>query len=187
MDGPPFYHHPQFSHPLPPPPPFFPGNQLMTSSSSPQILISPPPTLRPANMPSGPMPSGNISSGNVSATTYTEDNNNTQAYFYPTFPPTRQARRYRSIKKVVPIQNGKLILECPVPRQYLDQVPMRDAREFNTMRYTAVTCDPSEYVQKGYILRQTYLRRETEIVICITMYNVCIKNLVLQTITYLCF
>lgn len=199
MDNAQFYHHPHYSHPLPPPPPpFLLGHQPMASVSSPHVLISPPPTLRPANIPSTTYDmnedynnsahpfndnsnqsySNNQPYNSSSATAYSSNNNtafngnNTQAFFYPTFPPTRQARRYKSIKKVVPMHNGKLILECPVPRQYLDQVPIRDNREFNTMRYTAVTCDPSEYVQKNYTLRQVYLKRETEIVICITMYNV---------------
>lgn len=85
----------------------------------------------------------------------------------------QQPRRYRTIKRLVQIPQGRLVLDCPVPIQYLEKVPLRDAREFNMMRYTAVTCDPSEFVQKQYTLRQNIMKRETEIVICITMYNVC--------------
>lgn len=83
----------------------------------------------------------------------------------------QQPRRYRTIKRLVQIPQGRLVLDCPVPIQYLEKVPLRDAREFNIMRYTAVTCDPSEFVQKQYTLRQNIMKRETEIVICITMYN----------------
>lgn len=36
----------------------------------------------------------------------------------------------------------------------------------------AITCDPSEFQQKNYTLRQEIMNRETEIAICITMYNV---------------
>jgi chitin synthase len=41
------------------------------------------------------------------------------------------------------------------------------------MRYTAVTCDPDDFVDRGYKLRQNIGRtaRETELFICITMYN----------------
>ena len=41
------------------------------------------------------------------------------------------------------------------------------------MRYTAVTCDPDDFVSKGYKLRQNIgsTSRETELFICVTMYN----------------
>lgn len=94
-------------------------------------------------------------------------------YVSPPFVHQQQPRRYRTIKRLVQIPQGRLVLDCPVPIQYLEKVPLRDAREFNMMRYTAVTCDPSEFVQKKYTLRQDIMKRETEIVICITMYNVC--------------
>jgi predicted transcriptional regulator len=68
-------------------------------------------------------------------------------------------------------------LNCPVPIQYLERVPLRDPKEFNMMRYTAITCDANEFHQKNYTLRQEIMNRETEIAICITMYNVCeMKN-----------
>jgi chitin synthase len=41
------------------------------------------------------------------------------------------------------------------------------------MRYTAVTCDPDDFVDRGYKLRQNIGKtaRETELFICVTMYN----------------
>nr|P30600.2 RecName: Full=Chitin synthase 1; AltName: Full=Chitin-UDP acetyl-glucosaminyl transferase 1; AltName: Full=Class-II chitin synthase 1 [Exophiala dermatitidis]AAC36064.1 class II chitin synthase I [Exophiala dermatitidis] len=52
-------------------------------------------------------------------------------------------------------------------------LPRRDEREFTHMRYTAVTCDPDDFVVKGYKLRQNIgpTMRETELFICVTMYN----------------
>ncbi|EHK98711.1 putative Chitin synthase 2 [Glarea lozoyensis 74030] len=52
-------------------------------------------------------------------------------------------------------------------------LPRRDEIEFTHMRYTAVTCDPDDFVGKGYKLRQNIgaTARETELFICITMYN----------------
>ena len=91
---------------------------------------------------------------------------------YSTFPPFRQARRYKTVKQLVHIPQGKLILNCPVPIQYLERVPLRDSPEFSNMRYTAITCDPSEFQSQGYTLRQDFMKRDTEIAICITMYNV---------------
>lgn len=57
------------------------------------------------------------------------------------------------------------MLDCPVPTKYLDAVPKRDAKEFTHMRYTAATCDPSEFVSQGYTLRQALLGRQTELFI----------------------
>ncbi|KAG2236413.1 hypothetical protein INT48_008395, partial [Thamnidium elegans] len=85
--------------------------------------------------------------------------------------PPVQARRYRTVKRLVQVPQGKLVLDCPVPQQYLERVSIRDPKEFSTMRYTAVTCDASEFVHNKYTLRQEIMKRETEIVICITMYN----------------
>lgn len=87
--------------------------------------------------------------------------------------PPVQARRYKTVKRLVQVSQGKLVLDCPVPQQYLERVSIRDPKEFSTMRYTAVTCDCSEFVNNKYTLRQEIMKRETEIVICITMYNVC--------------
>ncbi|CAO3669386.1 unnamed protein product [Umbelopsis vinacea] len=49
-------------------------------------------------------------------------------------------------------------------------VPRKDGKEFTHMRYTAATCDPSEFA-KDYTLRQALLGRSTELFIAITMYN----------------
>lgn len=40
------------------------------------------------------------------------------------------------------------------------------------MRYTAATCDPKDFVNEGYTLRQQMLGRKTELFIVLTMYNV---------------
>ena len=69
--------------------------------------------------------------------------------------------------------NGELILECKIPTILYSFLPRRDDVEFTHMRYTAVTCDPNDFVDRGYKLRQNIgpNRRETELLICITMYN----------------
>jgi len=77
------------------------------------------------------------------------------------------------VKKQVNLINGELILECKIPTILHSFLPRRDEREFTHMRYTAVTCDPDDFVLKGYKLRQNIAPtvRETELFICVTMYN----------------
>lgn len=141
-----------------PPLPFYQNPNLMGANSSPHILISP--HAQHHTFPS----TANHSPYFFSSPPQQPPNNQ---------PPVQQPRRYRTIKRLVQIPQGRLVLDCPVPVQYLDKVPLREGREFEKMRYTAITCDPSEFVQKNYTLRQDIMKRETEIVICITMYNVC--------------
>ncbi|KAI1336052.1 chitin synthase [Xylariaceae sp. FL0016] len=76
-------------------------------------------------------------------------------------------------RKEVQLINGELILECKIPTILYSFLPRRDEVEFTHMRYTAVTCDPDDFVEKGYKLRQSIGRtaRETELFICVTMYN----------------
>ncbi|KAI9811291.1 MAG: Chitin synthase, class 2 [Phylliscum demangeonii] len=76
-------------------------------------------------------------------------------------------------KKEVRLINGELILECKIPTILYSFLPRRDEVEFTHMRYTAVTCDPDEFVSRGYKLRQNIgtTARETELFICVTMYN----------------
>ena len=85
----------------------------------------------------------------------------------------RGAREAQMEKKEVRLINGELILECKIPTILHSFLPRRDEREFTHMRYTAVTCDPDDFVSKGYRLRQGIgsTTRETELFICVTMYN----------------
>jgi chitin synthase len=85
----------------------------------------------------------------------------------------RGARQAQMSKKEVRLINGELILECKIPTILYSFLPRRDEVEFTHMRYTAVTCDPDDFVSKGYKLRQNIgtTARETELFICVTMYN----------------
>jgi chitin synthase len=84
--------------------------------------------------------------------------------------PQRQVRRYNTTRRVQLVR-GNLVLDCPCSTRLLAAVPRKDGKEFTHMRYTAATCDPSEFA-KDYTLRQALLGRSTELFICITMYNV---------------
>lgn len=85
----------------------------------------------------------------------------------------RGVRPPQMSKKEVPLINGELVLDCKIPTILYSFLPRRDEMEFTHMRYTAVTCDPDDFVDKGYKLRQSIGRttRETELFICVTMYN----------------
>ncbi|KAI3329394.1 glycosyltransferase family 2 protein [Xylariaceae sp. AK1471] len=97
--------------------------------------------------------------------------------YYGTAPEGKQERRGVrapvTSKKEVQLINGELILECKIPTILYSFLPRRDEVEFTHMRYTAVTCDPDDFVERGYKLRQNIGRttRETELFICVTMYN----------------
>lgn len=86
--------------------------------------------------------------------------------------PQRQPRRYRTIKRV-PLYNGHLVLDCTIPPRLMRLLPVREGREFSHMRYTAITCDPDNFVTDRYSLRQQLYQppRTTELCIVLTMYN----------------
>ena len=81
----------------------------------------------------------------------------------------------KTIKKAKLI-NGNYVIDAPAPRALLEKYGdehTSKASEMKFMRYTAATCGPSNYTKLNYNLRQALYepRRETEIMICITMYN----------------
>ncbi|KAF2152027.1 glycosyltransferase family 2 protein [Myriangium duriaei CBS 260.36] len=85
----------------------------------------------------------------------------------------RGAREAQMQSKEVKLINGELVLECKIPTILYSFLPRRDDVEFTHMRYTAVTCDPDDFVDRGFQLRQNmgHYSRETELLICVTMYN----------------
>ncbi|KAK4893619.1 Chitin synthase, class 2 [Elasticomyces elasticus] len=117
----------------------------------------------------------------VSSTTLTSDDDGydekADEELYGPAPSGKQVRRgareAQMATKEVRLINGELILECKIPTILYSFLPRRDDVEFTHMRYTAVTCDPDDFVDRGYKLRQNigFTSRETELLICITMYN----------------
>lgn len=101
---------------------------------------------------------------------YTDQYNNAR----PTSSPA-PIRRWKTVKEVQ-LFNGNLVLDCPIPPRLLNQVPHAtppDRDEFTHMRYSAATCDPSEFYEQRFTLRQRLFAkpRHTELFIVITMYN----------------
>ncbi|GAA6030305.1 hypothetical protein JCM8097_009038 [Rhodosporidiobolus ruineniae] len=86
--------------------------------------------------------------------------------------PQRQPRRYKTVKRVQ-LYHGNLVLDCQVPPKLLERCPRKDDREFTHMRYTAATCDPDNFLDERYSLRQILYEtpRRTELFIVLTMYN----------------
>lgn len=89
-------------------------------------------------------------------------------------PAQPQPRRAANTKNVQ-LYKGNLVLDCPVPEQFLgafDPETVKE-REFTHMRYSAATCDPDDFGNSRFTLRQKCYRqaRETEIFIAITIYN----------------
>lgn len=86
--------------------------------------------------------------------------------------PQRVPRRYKTLKRVE-LYHGNLVLDCPVPSRLLERLNDRESREFTHMRYTAATCDPDNFKDERYTLRQVLFDppRKTELFIVLTMYN----------------
>ena len=87
-------------------------------------------------------------------------------------PIGRVARRNKTTKQV-PLTNGNLVLDLPVPPKLV--LPRSGHPEVMKTRYTAVTCDPDDFEKNGHFLRQNQMHRRTELFICITMYNVSVE------------
>ncbi|KAI9462965.1 glycosyltransferase family 2 protein [Boletus coccyginus] len=86
--------------------------------------------------------------------------------------PQRVPRRNNTLKKVE-LFHGNFVLDSAVPSKLLDTCSLRNEREFTHMRYSAATCDPNDFKDAGFTLRQFHYvpRRQTELFIVITMYN----------------
>ncbi|KAJ5726167.1 chitin synthase I [Penicillium malachiteum] len=90
-------------------------------------------------------------------------------------PSPAPIRRWKTVKEVQ-LFNGNLVLDCPIAPRLLSQVPHADPPgrdEFTHMRYSAATCDPADFFDERFTLRQKLFAkpRHTELFIVVTMYN----------------
>ena len=90
-------------------------------------------------------------------------------------PAASGIRRWKTVKEVQ-LFNGNLVLDCPIPPKLLNMVPHAqppERDEFTHMRYSAATCDPSDFYEERFTLRQRLFAkpRHTELFIVVTMYN----------------
>lgn len=93
----------------------------------------------------------------------------------PTPPPVQPIKRWKTVKEVQ-LFEGNLVLDCPIPPILLNKIPHApppERDEFTHMRYTAATCDPAEFFEDRFTLRQKLFAkpRHTELFIVVTMYN----------------
>ncbi|KAI5989993.1 glycosyltransferase family 2 protein [Pisolithus albus] len=81
-------------------------------------------------------------------------------------------RRYKTFRRVE-LFHRNLVMDLAVPSKLLDMCALRNEREFTHMRYSAATCDPDDFKDSGFTLRQLYYDppRHTELFIVMTMYN----------------
>lgn len=90
-------------------------------------------------------------------------------------PTPAPIRRWKTVKEVQ-LFNGNLVLDCPIPPRLLNQIPHAappERDEFTHMRYSAATCDPTDFYDSRFTLRQRLFAkpRHTELFIVVTMYN----------------
>lgn len=104
--------------------------------------------------------------------------------------PQRVPRRYKTIKRVelvvlvllgehttycsfARLFHGNFVLDNPVPQKLLERCNNKTDREVTHMRYSAATCDPNDFKDAGFTLRQVLYDppRRTELFIVMTMYN----------------
>jgi chitin synthase len=79
--------------------------------------------------------------------------------------------RKKTIRKIPLTVQGNLVIDVPVAVRAAKMGRYSEGDEFTHTRYTAVTCTPDEFSNRGYNLRQQELVRRTEIFIVVTMYN----------------
>ncbi|KAJ3130294.1 Chitin synthase, class 2 [Nowakowskiella sp. JEL0407] len=77
----------------------------------------------------------------------------------------------RTKKTVKLSSNGNFVIKHRVPDELLTNALFARGEEFETMRYTAATCDPNDFVANGYNLRLASYGRNIEMFIVVTMYN----------------
>lgn len=102
---------------------------------------------------------------------YRDDEENTLTHT----PSPAPIRRWKTVKEVQ-LFNGNLVLDCPIAPRLLSQVPHAEPPgrdEFTHMRYSAATCDPMDFFEERFTLRQKLFAkpRHTELFIAVTMYN----------------
>ena len=72
----------------------------------------------------------------------------------------------------VALTDGNLVMRLDIPLQLKESLrPLFPQEEMLQTSYTGVTCGPDDFVENHYSLRQIEARRETELMIVITMYN----------------
>ncbi|KAH6585105.1 hypothetical protein BASA61_007076 [Batrachochytrium salamandrivorans] len=107
-----------------------------------------------ASIPSMPLPSDNVSNSTLNT---------------PLQWPATAIKRHTKSLKMSP--TGIFSAKQRVPYDVLANARYVMDEEFQTMRYTAATCDPDHFIARGYDTRASRFGRAIEIFIVVTMYN----------------
>lgn len=110
------------------------------------------------------------------------------------YVPNREKPENKRKVRLIGSKSGNFVLENPIPEELKRVLAITESPfgEFTHMSYTACTSEPDEFVKEGYTLRAAKYGRETEIVICVTMYNedeysfARTMHGVMKNISYLC-
>ncbi|CAI5760414.1 unnamed protein product [Candida verbasci] len=89
------------------------------------------------------------------------------------YVPNREKTITRRKVRLIGGKAGNLVLENPIPSELKKVLTRTESPfdEFTNMTYTACTSHPDNFADEGFTLRAAKFGRETEIVICVTMYN----------------
>ncbi|BEJ10899.1 hypothetical protein CspHIS471_0103210 [Cutaneotrichosporon sp. HIS471] len=101
----------------------------------------------------------------------------------------------RRVVKQIPLFNGNLVMDVPVPKGVVPAstgAVGAEPGEMEKLRYSAATCDPDDFTRRKFHLRQYLYGRRTELFIVMTMYNedsillLRTLNAVIKNIAHLC-
>lgn len=119
-----------------------------------------------------------------SGSSYTSEEANSNDYFGTSidgnimnningFKPSLEKTTTKRKVRLVGNKTGNLVLENPIPEELKKVLARTESPfgEFTNMTYTACTAEPDNFMNEDFSLRAVKYGRETEIVICITMYN----------------
>lgn len=89
------------------------------------------------------------------------------------YVPNREKTLNRRKVRLVGGNSGNLVLENRIPDELKKVLPRTESPfgEFTNMTYTACTAEPDDFVSEGFTLRAAKYERETELIVCVTMYN----------------
>ena len=84
-------------------------------------------------------------------------------------PVSAPVLRKPTVRQIPLTPQGNLVIDVPVANRVMSMGKFKEGDEFQSMRYTAVTCPPDEFSRRGYSLRQQEYARPTELFIVVTM------------------
>lgn len=89
------------------------------------------------------------------------------------YDPNKERKITRRKVRLVGEKSGNLVLENRIPEELRKVLTRTESPfgEFTNMTYTACTAEPDDFIKDGFTLRPAKYGRETELVICVTMYN----------------